>query len=180
MLTREPALAGRREWIGLVLLAAPALLVAMDITALFLALPRLSADLHASSVQQLWITDSYGFAVAGFVITMGTLGDRLGRRRLLLVGGASFAAVSVAAAFSASPLMLIIARAGSRLARMRRAGRHRRTEWLVSGWRRRGCDGWAAPCSGGGRPAVGRRAQGVVHDHAGSGVAGYTRSCVIT
>ena len=110
MLTREPALAGRREWIGLVLLVAPALLVAMDITALFLALPRLSADLHASSVQQLWITDSYGFAVAGFVITMGTLGDRLGRRRLLLVGGASFAAVSVAAAFSASPLMLIIAR----------------------------------------------------------------------
>jgi MFS family permease len=74
MLTREPALAGRREWIGLVLLVAPALLVAMDITALFLALPRLSADLHASSVQQLWITDSYGFAVAGFVITMGTLG----------------------------------------------------------------------------------------------------------
>ena len=110
MLTREPALAGRREWIGLTLLVLPALLVAMDITALFLALPRLSADLHASSVEQLWITDSYGFAVAGFVITMGTLGDRLGRRRLLLIGGASFAAVSVAAAFSVSPVMLIIAR----------------------------------------------------------------------
>jgi MFS transporter, DHA2 family, multidrug resistance protein len=114
MLTRERAipgaLAGRREWIGLALLTAPALLVAMDITALFLALPRLSADLHASSVEQLWITDSYGFAVAGFVITMGTLGDRVGRRRLLLIGGAAFAAVSVAAAFSVSPLMLIIAR----------------------------------------------------------------------
>jgi len=110
MLTREPALAGRREWIGLTLLVLPALLVAMDITALFLALPRLSADLHASSVEQLWITDSYGFAVAGFVITMGRLGDRVGRRRLLLIGGAAFAAVSVAAAWSVSPLMLIIAR----------------------------------------------------------------------
>ena len=87
-----------------------ALLVAVDITALFLALPRLSADLHASSVEQLWITDSYGFLVAGFVITMGTLGDRVGRRRLLLIGAAAFAAVSVAAAYSVSPLMLIIAR----------------------------------------------------------------------
>ena len=98
MHTREPGLAGRREWIGLTLLVLPALLVAMDITALFLALPRLSADLHATSVEQLWITDAYGFAVAGFVITMGTLGDRVGRRRLLLAGGAAFAVVSVAAA----------------------------------------------------------------------------------
>jgi DHA2 family multidrug resistance protein-like MFS transporter len=110
MHTREPGLAGRREWIGLTLLVLPALLVAMDITALFLALPRLSADLHATSVEQLWITDAYGFAVAGFVITMGTLGDRVGRRRLLLAGGAAFAVVSVAAAWSVSPLMLIIAR----------------------------------------------------------------------
>jgi DHA2 family multidrug resistance protein-like MFS transporter len=108
--TRPGELAGRREWIGLALLARPALLVAVDITALFLALPRLSADLHASSVEQLWITDSYGFLVAGFVITMGTVGDRVGRRRLLLIGGAAFAAVSVAAAYSVSPLMLIIAR----------------------------------------------------------------------
>ena len=92
------------------LLALPALLVAVDITALFLALPRLSADLHATSVEQLWITDSYGFLVAGFVITMGTLGDRVGHRQLLLIGGAAFAAVSVAAAYSVSPLMLIIAR----------------------------------------------------------------------
>jgi DHA2 family multidrug resistance protein-like MFS transporter len=125
MLTRRASgpgeLAGRRERIGLALLALPALLVEVDITALFLALPRLSADLHASSVEQLWITDSYGFLVAGFVITMGTLGDRIGRRRLLLIGGAAFAAVLVAAACSVSPLMLIIARgalgiAGSTLA----------------------------------------------------------------
>jgi MFS transporter, DHA2 family, multidrug resistance protein len=114
MHTRERAtpggLAGRREWIGLTVLVLPALLVAMDMTALFLALPRLSAGLHATSVEQLWITDSYGFMVAGFVITMGTLGDRVGRRRLLLAGGGVFAAVSVAAAYSASPVMLIIAR----------------------------------------------------------------------
>jgi DHA2 family multidrug resistance protein-like MFS transporter len=109
-MTGPAELAGRREWIGLALLALPALLVAVDITALFLALPRLSADLHASSVEQLWITDSYGFLVAGFVITMGTLGDRVGRRRLLLIGAAAFAAVSVTAAYSVSPLMLIVAR----------------------------------------------------------------------
>jgi len=57
--------------------------------------PAELAGLHASSVEQLWITDSYGFLVAGFVITMGTLGDRVGRRRLLLIGAAAFAAVSV-------------------------------------------------------------------------------------
>jgi len=80
-------------------------------TALFLALPRLSAALGATSVEQLWISDSYGFTVAGLVITMGTLGDRIGRRRLLLAGGAAFAVLSAAAAFAVSPLMLIAARA---------------------------------------------------------------------
>ncbi|GAB3162963.1 MFS transporter [Amycolatopsis stemonae] len=102
--------AGRREWLGLTVLVLPTLLVAMDMTSLFLALPQLSADLGASATEQLWITDSYGFVVAGFVITMGTLGDRIGRRRLLLVGGGAFAAVSVVAAFSTSPAMLIVAR----------------------------------------------------------------------
>ena len=74
--------AGRREWIGLAVLALPTLLVALDIGALFLALPHLSADLKATSAQQLWITDIYGFMLAGFLITMGTLGDRIGRRKL--------------------------------------------------------------------------------------------------
>nr|WP_279581394.1 MFS transporter [Fodinicola feengrottensis] len=96
--------------LGLTLLALPALLVAMDMTALFLALPRLSADLGATSIEQLWISDGYGFMVAGFVITMGTLGDRIGRRKLLFVGGTAFALMSVVAAFSVSPLMLIVAR----------------------------------------------------------------------
>ncbi|MFF2411563.1 MFS transporter [Streptomyces sp. NPDC058092] len=100
-----------RAWLGLVVLMLPTLLVALDTTALLLALPRLSADLGATNVEQLWISDSYGFMVAGLVITMGTLGDRIGRRRLLMIGGAAFAVLSVVAAFAVSPLMLIVARA---------------------------------------------------------------------
>jgi DHA2 family multidrug resistance protein-like MFS transporter len=97
-----------RAWLGLALLMLPTFLVALDTTALLLALPRLSAALGADGVEQLWITDSYGFMVAGLVITMGRLGDRIGRRRLLLAGAAAFAVLSVVAAFAASPLMLIV------------------------------------------------------------------------
>jgi DHA2 family multidrug resistance protein-like MFS transporter len=100
-----------RAWLGLTLLMLPTLLVAMDMTALLLALPHLSADLGASTVQQLWISDSYGLMVAGMVITMGTLGDRIGRRRLLLVGASGFAVLSLVAAFAVNPLMLIVVRA---------------------------------------------------------------------
>jgi DHA2 family multidrug resistance protein-like MFS transporter len=100
-----------RVWRGLFVLMMPTLFVAIDMTALLLALPRLSADLGATNVEQLWISDSYGFMVAGLVITMGTLGDRIGRRRLLMIGGAAFAVLSVAAAFADSPLMLIVTRA---------------------------------------------------------------------
>ncbi|MFI6845130.1 MFS transporter [Kitasatospora sp. NBC_00085] len=100
-----------RAWLGLVVLMLPTLLVAMDTTALLLALPQLSADLGATNVQQLWISDGYGLMVAGLVITMGTLGDRIGRRRLLMTGGAAFAVLSVVAAFATGPLMLIVARA---------------------------------------------------------------------
>jgi MFS transporter, DHA2 family, multidrug resistance protein len=103
--------AGRREWIGLAVLALACLLYAMDLTVLHLAVPSLSAELQPSSAQLLWITDIYGFMVAGFLVTMGTLGDRIGRRRLLLLGGAAFGAVSVLAAFSSTPEMLIAARA---------------------------------------------------------------------
>ncbi|GAA3082733.1 hypothetical protein GCM10020000_80970 [Streptomyces olivoverticillatus] len=100
-----------RAWLGLVLLMLPTFLVALDTTAMLLALPRLSADLGAGGVEQLWISDVYGFAVASLVITMGTLGDRIGRRRLLLLGAAAFAVLSVVAAFAVDPLMLIVARA---------------------------------------------------------------------
>ena len=103
--------AGRREWIGLAVLALACVVYAMDLTVLHLAAPQLSADLEPSSAQLLWIADIYGFMVAGALITMGTLGDRIGRRRLLLAGAAAFALASVLAAFSTSAEMLIGARA---------------------------------------------------------------------
>jgi MFS transporter, DHA2 family, multidrug resistance protein len=106
-----PTKAGRREWIGLAVIALPCLLYSMDLTVLNLAVPSLSADLAPSSVQLLWIVDIYGFLVAGSLITMGTLGDRIGRRRLLLIGAAAFGIASVLAAFSRSAAMLITTRA---------------------------------------------------------------------
>jgi MFS transporter, DHA2 family, multidrug resistance protein len=110
-MTRRNAQATRREWIGLAVIALPCLLYAMDLTVLTLAVPSLSADLGPSSTELLWIVDIYGFLVAGFLITMGTLGDRIGRRRLLLIGAAAFGAASIVAAFSSSPEMLIASRA---------------------------------------------------------------------
>jgi len=103
--------AGRREWIGLAVIALPCLLYSMDLTVLYLAVPELSADLRPSSSELLWISDIYGFLIAGSLITMGTLGDRIGRRRLLLIGAGAFGAASVLAAFSTSAEMLIGARA---------------------------------------------------------------------
>ena len=109
--TSSPPRAGRREWIGLAVLALACLLYAMDLTVLHLAVPAISQDLRPSSTQLLWITDIYGFMVAGFLVTMGTLGDRIGRRRLLLFGATAFGAVSVVVALSTSPEMLIASRA---------------------------------------------------------------------
>jgi DHA2 family multidrug resistance protein-like MFS transporter len=106
-----PRAAGRREWVGLAVLALACVLYAMDLTVLHLAVPSLSAELHPSSAQLLWITDIYGFMVAGFLVTMGTLGDRIGRRRLLLLGGGAFGVISVLAALSTSAEQLIAARA---------------------------------------------------------------------
>ncbi len=108
VITRQ---AGRREWIGLAVLTFPCLLYAMDLTVLNLAVPHLSTDLQPSSTQLLWIVDIYGFLAAGSLVTMGTLGDRIGRRRLLLIGAAAFGATSLLAAWSASAAMLIAARA---------------------------------------------------------------------
>ncbi len=103
--------ATRREWLGLAVIALPCLLYSMDLTVLFLAIPRITAELKPSSTQLLWISDIYGFMVAGSLITMGTLGDRIGRRRLLLLGAGLFGAASVLAAFSTSAAMLIATRA---------------------------------------------------------------------
>ncbi|AQZ94683.1 MFS transporter [Halopseudomonas phragmitis] len=103
--------AGKREWWGLAVLVLPTLLLALDMTVLHLAAPHLSADLKPTSSQLLWILDIYGFMIAGFLITMGTLGDRIGRRRLLLVGAFAFGVASVMAAFANSANMLILTRA---------------------------------------------------------------------
>ncbi|NLU68543.1 MFS transporter [Streptomyces sp. HNM0574] len=111
MAEQPPPRAGRREWLGLAVLALPTLLLALSMTSLNLAIPHLSADLKPSGTQLLWIIDIYGFLIAGTLITMGSLGDRFGRRRLLMIGSVTFAAASVVGAFSTSPEMLIVMRA---------------------------------------------------------------------
>jgi DHA2 family multidrug resistance protein-like MFS transporter len=103
--------AGPREWLGLFVLTLPTILLALDATVLNLAVPHLSADLEPTGAELLWIVDVYGFMIAGFLVTMGTLGDRIGRRRLLLIGALGFGFASVLAATATSPEMLIAARA---------------------------------------------------------------------
>lgn len=104
-------LAGRREWIGLGILSIACLIYSMDLSVLFLAIPAIVADLNPDAAEILWINDIYGFMVAGFLVTMGTLGDRLGRRKILLIGAAAFGAASVLVALSTTPQMMIFARA---------------------------------------------------------------------
>ncbi|MFG2500812.1 MFS transporter [Streptomyces sp. NPDC048441] len=103
--------AGRREWLGLAVLALPTLLISLDQSVLYLALPHLAEDLHPTGTQTLWIMDIYGFLIAGFLITMGTLGDRIGRRRLLMIGAVAVGLTSVAASYSTSAEALIVTRA---------------------------------------------------------------------
>ncbi|PXA72756.1 MFS transporter [Cryobacterium arcticum] len=103
--------AGRREWFGLVLLMLPVLLISVDNTVLSFALPAISLDLRPSSTTLLWIVDVYPLVLAGLLVAMGTLGDRVGRRRLLLIGATGFGVVSVLAAFAPTAELLIAARA---------------------------------------------------------------------
>ncbi|MCZ0986766.1 MFS transporter [Streptomyces diastatochromogenes] len=110
--TNSPAgRAGRREWTALGVLMLPLLLVSMDVSVLYFAIPAISADLEPSGTQQLWIFDIYAFVLAGLLMTMGSLGDRIGRRRLLLIGAAAFGAASLVAAYANSAETLIAARA---------------------------------------------------------------------
>ncbi|MGC4028699.1 MAG: MFS transporter [Steroidobacteraceae bacterium] len=106
-----PSRAGPREWTGLAVLTLPCLVYAMDLTVLNLAVPALTRELKPSAAQMLWMMDIYGFLVAGALVTMGTLGDRIGRRRLLMLGATAFAAASLLAAFAGGATQLIIARA---------------------------------------------------------------------
>lgn len=115
-MTTEPQVTTRRaptgkDWLGLLVLALPALLLSIDVSVLYLGLPTMTRELGATATQQLWILDIYSFLLAGFLITMGSLGDRIGRRKLMMIGAAAFGAASTIAAFSVSPEMLIAARA---------------------------------------------------------------------
>ncbi|WP_255609994.1 MFS transporter [Micromonospora sp. PLK6-60] len=106
-----PGRAGRREWAGFGVLMLPLLLVSMDVSVLYFAVPAITEQLRPTATQQLWIFDSYGFMLAGLLITMGALGDRIGRRRLLLIGALAFGAASLLAAYADSATTLIAARA---------------------------------------------------------------------
>ncbi|WP_037858160.1 MFS transporter [Streptomyces sp. NRRL S-340] len=109
--TTAAGLAGRREWTALGVLMLPLLLVSMDVSVLYFAIPAISADLEPTGTQQLWIFDIYAFVLAGLLMTMGSLGDRIGRRRLLLTGATAFGAASLVAAYANSAETLIAARA---------------------------------------------------------------------
>jgi DHA2 family multidrug resistance protein-like MFS transporter len=108
---RQQSAARPRDWLALAVLALPTLLVSIDVSVMLLALPHISAGLGATGTEQLWIMDIYGFMLAGFMITMGNLGDRIGRRKLLMIGATGFGLASTLAAFSSTPQMLITARA---------------------------------------------------------------------
>lgn len=111
--TKKTGPAGKataRTWAGLGVLALALLLISVDATVLDLAVPAITGHLAPTTPQLLWIIDVYSFVLAGLLITMGTLGDRIGRRRLLLIGAAGFGIASALAAWAISPEMLIAAR----------------------------------------------------------------------
>ncbi len=107
----ESTQASSTRWIALAVLVLPVVLVSMDMSVLYLAIPAIAKDLNPSSTEVLWILDSYGFVLAGLLIVMGNIGDRIGRRRLLLIGAAVFGIASAVAAFAPSTAVLIAARA---------------------------------------------------------------------
>lgn len=100
-----------RGWVALAVLMLPVLLVSVDNTVLSFALPAIALDLEPTSIEQLWIIDAYPLVLAGLLVTMGTLGDRFGRKRMLLLGATGFGVVSALAAFAPTAALLIAARA---------------------------------------------------------------------
>ncbi|MED5016584.1 MFS transporter [Paenibacillus chibensis] len=102
--------AGRKEWIALSILCLPLMFASMDVAVLFFAAPAIAADLKPNATQQLWIFDVYGFILAGMLLTMGAIGDRIGRKRLLIIGSVGFAVSSIFAAYAQTAEALIMAR----------------------------------------------------------------------
>src|SRR5690625_747938 len=110
--TDAPAPKARaKQWWGLAVLVTPSTLLFMMLTILFLAAPNMAADLNPSSTQLLWILDIYGFVMAGFLVAMGVLEDRIGKRLLMVIGALTFAGISIAAALTTSPELMIAWRA---------------------------------------------------------------------
>ncbi|MFE3458216.1 MFS transporter [Nocardiopsis aegyptia] len=109
--TDTPRRATWREWAGLAVLTLPLLMVATDMTVLFLALPSIAADLAPSSTQLLWTLHLGEFLAVGMVLTMGWIGGRIGRRRLLVIAVSVYGLASLAAAFAPDPAVLIATRA---------------------------------------------------------------------
>ncbi|WBU39368.1 MFS transporter [Homoserinibacter sp. YIM 151385] len=107
----EAPRAGRREWAALVVLMLPVLLISIDNTVLSFALPEIAAELRPSAAGQLWIVDIYPLVLAGLLVAMGNLGDRYGRRRMLLIGASGFGVVSALAAVAPDGAWLVAARA---------------------------------------------------------------------
>ena len=101
----------RSPWAALAALCMPMLIVSMDVSVLFFAVPFIASDLNPSATQQLWIFDIYGFVLAGLLLTMGSLADRVGHRRLLMIGAVGFSGASILAAFAPTASLLILARA---------------------------------------------------------------------
>lgn len=114
--TLRPALASETEkrpgrWLALSVLVLAVLLVAVDATVLGLATPYISEDLKPSGTQLLWIGDVYSFVIAGLLVSMGSLGDRIGRKKILLIGATAFGAISILNAYATTPELMILARA---------------------------------------------------------------------
>lgn len=109
-LSSAPLRAGARQWWGLVILLLPALLVSMDVSILFIAAPAISQDLGPTATQWLWMLDVYSFVVAALLVTMGSLADRIGRRRLLMIGALAFGLASLALALAPTPGLFILGR----------------------------------------------------------------------
>ncbi|WP_370646944.1 MFS transporter [Arthrobacter sp. zg-Y844] len=103
--------AGTREWWGLAVLMLPVLLISIDNNVLSFAIPSLSQALAPTGVELLWIVDVYALVLAGLLVPMGSLGDRIGRLRLLMIGSVGFGVFSLVAAFAPSAALLIVARA---------------------------------------------------------------------
>ncbi|WP_328367977.1 MFS transporter [Streptomyces sp. NBC_00445] len=99
------------RWLALAVLVLAVLLVAVDATVLGLATPYISEDLKPTGNQLLWIGDVYSFVIAGLLVSMGSLGDRIGRKRILLIGATAFGAISVLNAYATTPELMIAARA---------------------------------------------------------------------